>query len=52
VVSAKKEMAVAYGQNALILEKVQLEGKRPMIARGFLNGHTEIIDKIIDSVLT
>jgi len=35
------------GKDALILEKVQLEGKRSMIAREFLNGHPEIIDSVL-----
>jgi methionyl-tRNA formyltransferase len=41
-----KKKAVACGQDALILEKVQLEGKREMTVQEFLNGHPEIINSI------
>ena len=43
----KKELAVACAQNALILKEVQLEGKRKMSGRDFLNGHPEIINSIL-----
>jgi len=37
------ELAVGTGQNCLILQKLQLEGKDAVSAREFLNGHREII---------
>ena len=39
----KREPAIACKKDALILEEVQLEGKRKMIAKDFLNGYPEII---------
>jgi len=42
-----KIIAVACGKNALILEQLQLEGKKIMTAREFLNGHQEIIGQIL-----
>ncbi len=39
-----KKLAVACNNNALFLEKIQLEGKKVMTAQEFLNGHPEIID--------
>jgi methionyl-tRNA formyltransferase len=38
-----KKLAVTCGQDALILEDIQLEGKRKMTAQEFKNGHPEII---------
>ena len=38
-----RRMAVACGQDALILEELQLEGKRKMTAQEFLNGHPDFI---------
>ncbi|MCX7778787.1 MAG: methionyl-tRNA formyltransferase [Patescibacteria group bacterium] len=43
----KKELAIACRQDVLVLEEVQLEGKRKMSAQEFLNGHREIIDTIL-----
>jgi methionyl-tRNA formyltransferase len=37
------ELAVTCGQDALILEELQLEGKRKMTAQEFLNGHPDFI---------
>lgn len=41
-----KKMAVQCGQNCLILLKLQLEGKKPVLAEDFLRGYPEIIGKI------
>jgi methionyl-tRNA formyltransferase len=38
-----KKLAVQTGNGVLILKQIQLEGKKPMSARDFLNGHPEII---------
>jgi methionyl-tRNA formyltransferase len=38
-----KNLAVQTGDGVLILKQVQLEGKKPMPAQDFLNGHPEII---------
>jgi len=43
----KKELAITCGQNLLILEEVQLEGKKIMLAQEFLNGHPKIINSIL-----
>ncbi len=43
-----KELAVACGKNALILEELQLEGKKIMTAQEFLNGHPEIVGAILE----
>lgn len=42
-----KELAVQTGDGILIFEQVQLEGKKPMSAEDFLNGHSEIISTIL-----
>jgi len=42
-----KQLAVACGQNALILEEVQPEGKKQMSAQEFLNGHPEIVGTVL-----
>jgi len=42
-----KNLAVQTGQDILIIELVQLEGKKPVSARDFLNGHKEIIGTIL-----
>ncbi|MFZ5559445.1 MAG: methionyl-tRNA formyltransferase [Patescibacteria group bacterium] len=42
-----KELAVQTGNGILILKQVQLEGKKPMSSRDFLNGHPEIIGSIL-----
>jgi methionyl-tRNA formyltransferase len=42
-----KKLAVTCGQDALILEEIQLEGKRQMAAREFINGHPWIIGSIL-----
>jgi methionyl-tRNA formyltransferase len=42
-----KNLAVQTGQDILIIELIQLEGKKPMSARDFLNGHPEIIGTIL-----
>ena len=38
-----KNLCVQTGNGILILKQIQLEGKKPMSARDFLNGHPEII---------
>lgn len=38
-----KNLAVQTGNGVLILRQIQLEGKRVMSARDFLNGHPEIV---------
>jgi len=43
----KKELAVQAGNGILILKQLQLEGKKPMSTRDFLNGHPEIIGSIL-----
>ncbi|PJA01241.1 methionyl-tRNA formyltransferase, partial [bacterium (Candidatus Gribaldobacteria) CG_4_10_14_0_2_um_filter_33_15] len=35
------------GQNYLILQKIQLEGKKPIAAEDFLLGHKDIIGTIL-----
>lgn len=42
-----KNLAVACGKNALILIEIQLEGKKPVSAKEFLNGYPEIIGTIL-----
>jgi len=43
----KKELAIQTGNGILILKTIQLEGKKPMSAKDFLNGHKEIIETIL-----
>ena len=38
-----KNICVQTGNGILILKQIQLEGKKPMTAKDFLNGHPEII---------
>ena len=42
-----KELAVQTGNGIMILKQVQPEGKKPMSAKDFLNGHPEIIGTIL-----
>jgi methionyl-tRNA formyltransferase len=42
-----KELAVQTGNGILILKQVQLEGKKPMSAKEFLNGHKKIVGTIL-----
>jgi len=43
------ELAVMTGQNCLILQKLQIEGRKPITAEEFIRGHKYIIGKIFDS---
>ncbi|MDP2934839.1 MAG: methionyl-tRNA formyltransferase [bacterium] len=43
----KKELVVQTGNGILVLKTIQLEGKKPMSAKEFLNGHKEIIGTIL-----
>ncbi len=40
------KLAVRAGHNCLIVQKLQLEGGKPMSAQDFLRGHRDIIGKI------
>jgi len=42
-----KELAVQTGNGILIIKQLQPEGKKPMSARNFLNGHPEIIGSVL-----
>ena len=42
-----KNIGVQTGNGILVLKEVQLEGKRPMTAKDFLNGHPRIIGAIL-----
>jgi methionyl-tRNA formyltransferase len=42
--SQAKDLAVRAGKDALAIEKLQLEGKKPMSAQDFLRGHKEIVN--------
>jgi len=39
--------AVVCGQGVLVLKEVQLEGKKPMDVRSFLNGHRDFIGSVL-----
>ncbi len=41
------DLAVAANPGAIILEQVQPEGKRPMSGKEFLNGHRDIVERIL-----
>jgi methionyl-tRNA formyltransferase len=41
------EIAVATSEKALIIKKLQLEGKKPILASEFLKGHSQIIGSIL-----
>ena len=43
----KKELAIQTGKGVLILKQVQLEGRKQVAARDFLNGHPEIIGTLL-----
>ena len=42
-----RKLAVRTGQNCLILQKLQLEGKRPMSSEEFLRGHQDFIGTVL-----
>ena len=46
--TADRKLVVACGKNALVLESIQLEGKKQMTAQEFLNGHPKIINSILN----
>ncbi|MDA2922616.1 methionyl-tRNA formyltransferase [Patescibacteria group bacterium AH-259-L07] len=41
-----KQLAVACGKNALLLKKIQLEGKKPISGKDFLNGYPNIVGAV------
>lgn len=43
VFTENKELMVQTGNGILVLKEIQLEGRKPMSVRDFLNGHPEII---------
>ncbi len=43
-----KNLAIACGKNLIILKKIQLEGKKPLDSKSFLNGHQKIINQILE----
>ncbi len=43
----ENKLAIRAGQNSLILQKLQLEGGKPLSAPDFLRGHKEIIGTIL-----
>jgi len=43
-----KEFAVQAGKNMLVIEILQLEGKKPMSSQDFLKGHQDIINTILE----
>lgn len=43
----QRELAVQTGSGLLILKTLQLEGKNPISAKDFLNGHKEIVGTIL-----
>jgi methionyl-tRNA formyltransferase len=47
VVSPENEILVATKENYLKIEKLQIEGKKPMSAKDFLNGYSKIIGSIL-----
>ena len=42
-----QKLAVQCGQNALVIKKVQLEGKKEMTAEEFIHGHKNLINTIL-----
>ncbi len=46
--TSKNELAVKCGKDALIIEKLQLEGKQKMTAEEFLRGHPDFIGSILN----
>jgi len=47
VLEVKGGIAVACGKDALEILELQLEGKKPMVAKEFLNGYPEIVGSIL-----
>lgn len=45
--TALGELVVACGEGSLVLEKVQLEGKKEVSGKEFLNGYAEIAGKVL-----
>lgn len=46
-IADKKELGVQTRNGILILKRIQLEGKKPMPVKDFLNGHPEIVGAIL-----
>lgn len=48
--TADKKLAIQCGEDALVVEELQLEGKKPMSSKEFLLGHKDIIGSTLDLV--
>ena len=46
--ATNEQIAVQCGKDFLIIEELQLEGKKPMKVRDFLNGHPDFVGKILE----
>jgi len=46
-----KDLSVQTKNKILIIKKLQLEGKKPITAKEFLNGHPEIVNSVLKSNL-
>ena len=46
--ATNEQIAVQCGKDFLIIEELQMEGKKPMKVRDFLNGHPDFIGKILE----
>jgi len=44
-----KKLAILTGKGSLIVDKIQLEGKKELNSKEFLNGHPEIIGSVLKS---
>ncbi len=45
--ATNEKIAVQCGKDFLVIEELQMEGKRPMAVKDFLNGHPDFIGKIL-----
>lgn len=48
--TADKKLAIQCGEDALVVEELQLEGKKPMSSKEFLLGHKGIVGSTLDQV--
>ena len=48
VLTKDKKLAVQTGKGLLMIEILQLEGKKPMPGQEFLKGHQDIINTILE----
>jgi methionyl-tRNA formyltransferase len=48
IFSENKKLYIKCGKNTIEVKKIQLEGKKPLNSKDFINGNSDILDKILN----